>query len=181
MAGCHPRLAPPATTLEAVHEHVSARAPLTTELYVIGCEYVPVGIGIAYELRSGYEPDETTRAVQTAVRTLLWPLPPGGPFEQATGWPLARAVRDREIEVAVSRVPGVDEVIDIRLFDRRRTGEWERVQPGTDGAAQIVMEDYQLPEVERLVVLIDGPLDDTLDTEASGDGGVGVPVVPELC
>ena len=31
--------------IERLHAYLAARAPLATELYVIGCEYVPLGAG----------------------------------------------------------------------------------------------------------------------------------------
>jgi len=169
-------------TLEVVHEHVAERVCLGTELYVIGCEYVPVSLSIAFELRPGHEREATARAVQQAARTLLWPLPPGGPFEEGTGWPRGRPVRDREIEVAVARIPGVDEVIGITLFEQRAGGVWQAVRPGADGAAQIPLSAYQLPEVQQVSVVVDAPVETTLEpVDDAGSSGVGVPVVPELC
>lgn len=168
-------------TLDTVHSYVSERTVLGTELYVIGCEYVPISLSIAYELRPGYDREETSRAVQTAARTLLWPLPPGGPFEEATGWPRGRPVRDREIEVAVARIPGVDEVIGVTLF-AMRAGVFEPVSAGADGAASIPLSTYQLPELQQVSVVVDGPPETSLEPDAdAGSGGVGVPVVPELC
>ncbi|MBX2802820.1 MAG: baseplate J/gp47 family protein [Myxococcales bacterium] len=167
-------------TLEAVHAWVSERVPLTTELYAIGCEYVPIGLSVAYELREGFDQPETAQAIKVALRTLLWPLPPGGPFEDATGWPRARPVRERELEVAVARVPGVDEVRGIRLFVQRE-GDWVAVKRVVDGSTQIDLGVWQLPELLDVVVVTDDVAPDTLQPSTTGDGGVAVPVVPELC
>ena len=52
--------------------------------------------------------------MREALRRLLWPLPPGG--VDGNGWPLGRAVRERELEVEVSRVAGVAEVTGLNLF-----------------------------------------------------------------
>jgi predicted phage baseplate assembly protein len=171
---------PKRQTLEAVHAWVSARVPLTTEVYVIGCEYLPVGVSVAYELREGFERDATTQAVRTAVRAMLWPLPPGGPFEGGAGWPRGRAVRSRELEVAVARVPGVDEVHAVQLATRRADGSWATVAVGADGSAQITLGPWQLPEVLQLAVVADTEPDDLAPGD-DGPGDVAVPVVPELC
>lgn len=169
---------PSRQTLEAVHAWVSARVPLATEVYVIGCEYRPIGVSVAYELRQGYELDATTAAIRTAIRALLWPLAPGGP--DAAGWPRGRAVREREIEVVVARVPGVDEVHGIALHTRASDGRWSAVAPGADGTAQITLSTWQLPEVIQLSVVADTEVPDLSPTDdASAD--IAVPVVPELC
>jgi hypothetical protein len=100
--------------LEAVHAHLDARRPLTSELYVIGCEYVPLGISTGITVREGYGRETVVNAVREALFRWLWPLPPGGP--QGEGWPLARPVRDRELWMAVAQVPGVDTISGVRIF-----------------------------------------------------------------
>ena len=84
--------------LTAVHAYLEARRPLTTELYTIGCEYVPLGVSIGITLREGHGRDTVVNAVRNELRRQLWPLDTGGPTPG--GWPLGKAVRDREIEVA---------------------------------------------------------------------------------
>jgi predicted phage baseplate assembly protein len=102
--------------LEIVHAHVDARRPLATELYVVAPDYVPVGVGVSVSVRDGFGRDGVLQGVRDALRALLWPLPTGGP--DGAGWPLGRAVRERELEVAVSRVAGVGGVNGISLFTR---------------------------------------------------------------
>ena len=106
--------------IERLHAHFSTRTPLATELYVIGCEYVPLGLATTVTLREGHDRDATLFAVREALKRLLWPLPPGG--IDGSGWPLGRSVREREVEVEISRVAGVGEVGGINLF-RRADGE----------------------------------------------------------
>lgn len=100
--------------IERVRAWLDARRPLATELYVIGAEYVPIGVGVAITVREGFGPDAVTRAVTDALHRFLWPLAPGGP--QGQGWPLGRAVRDRELEVLVAHVEGIDTVAGVSLF-----------------------------------------------------------------
>lgn len=100
--------------LEAVHGHLDARRPLTTELYVIGCEYVPLGLAVGITVREGFGRETVVQAVRLAVRRFLFPLPAGGPSGQ--GWPLGRDVQDRELYVAVAQVPGVASIAGVNLF-----------------------------------------------------------------
>lgn len=176
-----PNPRPSRHTIEAVHAWLSPRVPLATELYVMGVEYVPLGVGVGFELREGFDRDEAFQAVRMAVRQLFWPLPPGGPPEAPAGWPRGRAVRAREIEVAVARVPGVDEVFGISLFEQRKDGTWKRINAAAVGGAEVKIKQWQLPEVLKLVVS-DSEVPDTLDgTDGSGDNEVAIPVVPEVC
>ncbi|MCB9742410.1 MAG: putative baseplate assembly protein [Alphaproteobacteria bacterium] len=173
-------------TIEAVHGYLAPRVPLATELYVMGCEYKPIGVSVGFELREGYDRDATTAAVRTAMRAMLWPLAPGGPFEDASGWPRGRAVRDRELEVAIARVPGVDEVKGVRLFTREADGSWTAADKVVDGAFQIDLDPWQLPELLRLSVRSDEDPSKSLtgsDAAQDLDGlrEVAIPVVPEVC
>lgn len=171
--------------IERVHAHLSARTPLATELYVIGCEYVPVGVAVAVSIRDGFGRDQVLLDVREALRRLLWPLVPGG-FEQR-GWPLGRAIRSRELAVAVARVEGVDEIGGLQIF-LRRDNAWVAA-PGSGRAGQgsdqeITLSPWQLPELLAVVVVEGDQPPASLralpNPHASADA-VAVPVVPELC
>lgn len=175
--------------IERVHGYLDARRPLTTELYVIGCEYIPIAITAGINVGDGFGRDTVINDVREALRSLLWPLTPGGP--EGDGWPLARSVRDREIEVAVARVAGVSGVMGINLF-RRENNDWRKIPAGR--TAEIILGKWQLPELLAVVVVADGlPPNDLrgapspFGTPGAGDGGTGdangvaVPVVPEVC
>jgi predicted phage baseplate assembly protein len=140
--------------LEAVHRHLDTRRALTTELYVIGCEYVALGLGVGVTVRDGFAHDETMHAVREGLRAVLWSLSPGG--ASGTGWQLGRAVSDRELEVAVARVPGVNTVTGVRLFERRNDG-WQPISvPDRSGSFVLPMRSWQLPELLSVVVRTDG-------------------------
>lgn len=178
--------------LEAVHAHLDARRPLATELYVIGCEYVPLGLSTAIRVRDGYPREAVVQAVRDALRAALWPLAPGGAEEQ--GWPLGTTVREREMEVVIARVPGVAEVAGVNLFGRQREG-WANLRTSAGAPAALTLEPWQLPELLGVVVA----LDETAAPESlagapnpfggwagpvPGGGstpGTAVPVVPEVC
>lgn len=168
--------------IERLHAYLSARTPLATELYVIGCDYVAIGVSVAVALRDGFARDQVLLDVREALRRLLWPLSPGG--LDAQGWPLGRAVRSRELEVEVSRVPGVDELHGLRLF-QRSGDDWQALPSvAADGAQVLTLQPWQLPELLS-VVAVDGP-DAPTDLRAlpnpfADANAVAVPVVPELC
>ena len=50
--------------IEAVHAQLDGRRPLATELYVIGCEYVPLAVSLAMGLRDDAPRDATLAAVR---------------------------------------------------------------------------------------------------------------------
>ena len=175
---------PDRNVLEAVHRHLDERRALTTELYVIGCEYIALGVGVGVTIRDGFGQDEALHAVREALRALLWPISPGG--NTGTGWQLGRAVSDRELEVAVARVPGVNTVAGVRLFERRNDAWQPIVVPDRSGSFLLPLREWQLPELLSVVVTADGvvPSDlrgDPSDASRTGAPDVGVPVVPAVC
>lgn len=171
--------------LEAAYAWLDPRRPLGTELYVIGCEYVSVGLAIAVRIRDGYAAEEVLPAVRTALRQFLWALPDGGLDGQ--GWPLGRSVDNRELEVVAARVPGVDATSDVSLFSdaagNAAQPRWQRVAPDSQDRASIALERYQLPELLALSV-IEGDIPAT-SPEGEGlvnpGGGAAVPLVPQVC
>jgi hypothetical protein len=172
--------------LEAAYAWLEPRRPLGTELYVIGTEYVGLGLAIAVRIRDGYAAEEVLPAVRTALRQFLWALPDGGIDGQ--GWPLGRSVDNRELEVVAARVPGVDATSDVSLFRDVSSSpaqpRWAVVAPDKQDRASIALQRYQLPELLALSV-IEG---DTAASspagagdDAAGAGGAAVPLVPEVC
>jgi predicted phage baseplate assembly protein len=175
--------------IERLHAHLSSRSPLATELYVIGCEYVALGVAVAVAIRDGHDRDATLFAVREAVRRLLWPLPPGG--IDGDGWPLGRSVRERELEVEVSRVAGVGEVGGINLFQRadgEHGPEWRLLpRSASDGSQTLALSAWQLPELLSVLAVgaepgAGAPRDlSALPNPFADAGAVAVPVVPPVC
>lgn len=180
--GPAPNPRPDRPFIERLHGFLSARTPLATELYVIGCDYVALGLSVAIAIRDGHARDQVLLDVREALRRLLWPLAPGG--LDGTGWPLGRSVRSRELEVEVSRVPGVDELRGLRLF-RQHEGDWQPLPLiAADGAQVLPLQPWQLPELLS-VVTVEGTSAPTnlraLPNPFADARAVAVPVVPELC
>lgn len=178
-----PNPRPDAPLLRAVHAWLDARRPLSTELYVIGCEYVPLGISVGVDLRDGFGREEVIRAVRETLYTFLWPLPSGGLTGE--GWPRGRSVQEREIEVAIARVPGVRTVNGINLFEKADNA-WRKLVPTTTcGGAELSLSPWSLPELLSVVVAVADKAPSDLrgvpNPFADQLNGVAVPVVPEVC
>lgn len=182
--GRNPR--PDRPFIEKVHAWLGTRVPLACELYVIGCEYVALGLAVGVTIRDGYARDSVLFEVRKALRQLLWPLPPGG--ADAKGWPLGRAVRERELEVEISRVAGVLEVSGLNLFERASFEEGDNWRPLTrstaDGTQTLPITAWQLPELLSVIVAEASAAPDSLSAlpnPFADANAVAVPVVPEVC
>ena len=176
-----PNPRPDRPTLERVHAWLDQRRPLATELYVIGCEYIPLGLSVGIDIQDGFGQDGVLQAVKDTMRAFLWPLRPGG--VNGEGWPLGRSVQERELEVMVARVPGVRGVRGLLLFRRGEKDRWTRIQPSVQQQASLTLEAWQLPELLEVIVSSGSPPGD-LDPRPllAGDGvGIAIPVMPEVC
>jgi predicted phage baseplate assembly protein len=172
---------PDRPTLETVHAWLDERRPVATELYVIGTDYVPIGVTAAVELVDSSQREAVLDAVAEAIRLHLWALPPGGPDGQ--GWPLGREVDDRQIETAIGRVPGVRTVAPVHLF-ARRPGErrWRMVPENAAGRARLRLLTWQMPELLMLAVSEGEEASTSLPpARAEAEPEIAVPVVPETC
>ena len=74
--------------LETVFAYLDTRRVLTTEMYVIGCEYVALGVSAGITVRDGFGREAVVQGVRDALRQFLWPLMPGG--INGGGWELGR-------------------------------------------------------------------------------------------
>ncbi len=176
-----PNPRPDRPLVERVHAWLDERRPLATELHVIGCEYVPLGLAAAVQVRDGFDVNQVLHAVRAALRQFLWPLAPGGP--DGGGWTLGRAVSDRELEVQAARVPGVGEVAGVRLFESTGGG-WRALASRRAGTpVSLALSGWQLPELQSVVVVEgdEAPPEPRRPGAGGGTSGIAVPVVPEVC
>ena len=153
-------------------------------MYVIGTEYVGLGISVAVEVRSGFALLQVGQQVKRALQNYLWPLAPGGPDQ--TGWPLGRVIRSLELEVIVSQVAGVVEVNGLLLF-QYSGGVYEALPVDGNGRSEMALLSWQLPELLQVVVAtgadgsqVSAPTSIT-PVDSSDPNSVAVPVVPKLC
>jgi len=171
-------------TLETVYQYLNPCRPVTAEMYVIASEYVGLGISVAVEVKTGYGLLQVSQAVETALRSYLWPLAPGG--ADNTGWPLGRSVRSLELEVVVSQVPGVIEVNGLYIFQPLAAGGYQQLPIGANDSSELDLESWQLPEVLDVIVMA-GPDGSGIQAPTSltpvveTDNTVAVPVVATVC
>lgn len=184
-----PNPRPDQPIIQKVYDYLSTRRPLATELYVIGCEYIPVAMSVGITVRPGFGFDQVNYDVRQVVQHYFWPLPPYGPAGE--GWLLGRSIKDRELEVIVAQVKGVNTVTGVNLF-RQQNKLWQIVPRSQQcQAIQIDLEQWQLPELLAVTVSTDGVIPETVTgitiggtgagTEGGVGGGVALPVVPEIC
>jgi predicted phage baseplate assembly protein len=174
--------------LETVYQYLDPRRPITAEMYVIASEYVGLGISVAVEVRTGYGLLQVSQAVETALRTYLWPIPGPIPVDGASNipWPLGRGVRSFELEVIVSQVAGVVEVNGLNLFQPLPSGAYQQLTPDASGKSELDLDSWQLPEVLEVVVMAgaDGSgiaVPTSLTPPPETDPTVAVPIVPSVC
>jgi hypothetical protein len=122
--------------LNTVCRYLDPRRVITTELHVVGPEYVDIAVSIGFDVISGREVAPVREAVKAAVRQFLSPLYGG---IEMKGWPLQKAVERLEIWAAAARVEGVSKVNQVLLA-------------GSDGVDRdrIAMTGLQLPRLAAL-------------------------------
>jgi predicted phage baseplate assembly protein len=171
--------------LKDVFTYLLKRVLVGTELYVLSPEFVPIAVSVLVQVRDKETEQQTLRAVQKALVTYLWSVPPGG--ARGEGWPMGVGVtvRGNELMTQVARVSGILAVNGLGLFRRGRKG-WQRIPENKE----IKLELYQLPELVGVRVetgrgtpkLPDG-IGAMAGQEQTTDGrrDVPVPVIPEVC
>jgi hypothetical protein len=164
--------------LENVYSYLNPKTPVAAEMYVIGTEYVDLGLSVAIDVSNGFGVLQVSQQVEQALRKYLWPVPPGGAANQ--GWSLGRTVRSLELEVIVSQVAGVSEVNGLLLFQPQTTGGYQQISPDSTGNAELTLESWQLPELLQVLVTV-GPTPLNLSPDLQTDNTVAVPVVPTVC
>jgi hypothetical protein len=192
--------------LDAICAYLNPRRLVTTEVFLRGPVYKPVWISVGINVVEGVGIAQVREAVRAALLQFLAPLadkssqaaaggtqatPPGGAQsadeQQPQGWPLRKAVNDRELLAVASRVRGVLSVNNVLV-----------AEGSLPAAAQINMRGLELPRVMGISVSVGEPV--SLDAlrgqsslppggatgdEGEGEGGAGpllpVPVIPEEC
>ncbi len=169
--------------LSNVYAYLDPKRPVAAEMYVIGTEYVQLGLSVAVEVRSGFGLQQVAQQVEQQLRVYLWPNPPGGANGQ--GWPLGRTVRSLELEVIVSQVPGVVEVNGLLLFQPISGGGFQQIAVNGSGTAELMLESWQLPELLQCLVTPgadgSGVTPGSLNPELPTDNTVAAPIVPSVC
>ncbi|MET0887588.1 MAG: hypothetical protein ABWX92_14195 [Mycetocola sp.] len=103
--------------LAAVRVQLEGMRTLGTRIFVVGPEYVAIGVSARLVLMPGAPGADVIEAATQAVRSFLHPVT-GGPTGR--GWPFGRTVRRTEVLQVLDSVPGVDRVDGLEL--RREPG-----------------------------------------------------------
>jgi hypothetical protein len=181
--------------LGAVACWLEPRRLVTTELVLRGPIYVSIQVSIAIEVVAGVAQAEVRDAVKAAVLQFLSPLPPPGttllddrvavlssPQQAAAqrGWPLGKAVAALELQAVVARVPGVDLVQPVQLFQvTTPAGALGRT---LTAVASLALVGLQLPRVLAIEVGVGGEPPAFTDTgSAAPPTTFPVPIVPQEC
>jgi predicted phage baseplate assembly protein len=156
--------------LRAICEYLEPRRVLTSEVHVRGPEYVGISVSVGITVVPGKDIPVVREAVKARIRQFLSPLPSGQDFP---GWPLEKAVEDREVLVAAAKVDGVAKVNQVLLWGA-----------AADPVLTIPITGRQLPRLDRLAVAI-GEAENIMAAEEPGAAKpkrrLPVPVVPREC
>jgi hypothetical protein len=106
---------PSAGFLKTVETYLDRRRLVTTNLHVIGPDYVPVKVSCRVFLKKRVSTSEAHESVIAALKQLLDPVF-GGP-ERGKGWPFGRSVFPSEINQRLAQLPSIDYVVGVRLND----------------------------------------------------------------
>ena len=115
--------------LQTVSNHLDELRLITTDVHVIGPEYVKISVKCTVHPRKRSCPDKVEQRVQEALEKFLDPLQ-GGP--DGGGWPFGRAVFPSEIYQAIEKVEGVDYATAVSIIaegQHRKEDEIIRIPP----------------------------------------------------
>jgi hypothetical protein len=165
---------PDAYFLGAVCRHLQPRRLVTTELHIRGPEYVDIWVSVGIQVYDGYATGPVQAAVKQALLRFLSPLYGG---YQGRGWPLKKSVRPEELSAVVTRVEGVQLVVNDLLLGTALTR----------GVSVVNLEGLQLPRLVKVAVTLGDPLplDQLYEAPAPPDEErqhwMPIPVLPERC
>jgi len=131
-----------------VREYLDARRLVTTQIFVVETEFVPVDIGVIVAKTAGANPVELEAKVREVIREFYDPEYGGSSsmavayvadlsFERGSGWAFGRNVYRSELFELLERIEGVDHV--------------EEIATPSD---TVLIEDYQLPAVQDVSVVV---------------------------
>ncbi|MBC8160669.1 MAG: baseplate J/gp47 family protein, partial [Roseiflexaceae bacterium] len=134
--------------LDAVCAYLDPRRLVTTELVLRKPTYKSIWISVGLDIVSGASAATVREDVKRALLTMLSPLPELPGPDATGGWPLRKAVLDRELMAVATRVPGVLLVNDLMLL----------AEGDVAAAETIPMRGLELPRVLGISVAVGEPL-----------------------
>lgn len=114
--------------LQTVRNHLEMHRLVTTDIYVIGPEYVKVSVKCKVRIKRKIGPEKVTKRVKEALESFLDPLRGG---EDERGWPFGRPVYLSEIYQIIDEVEGVDYAtgVSISAEEYHQKGDVLKIQP----------------------------------------------------
>ncbi len=115
--------------IRTVENHLNRHRLITTDLYVIGPNYVKISVKCKVHIKWKSSPEETKNRVREAIDEFIDPLQ-GGP--DGKGWSLGRSVFPSEIYQLIDKQEGVNYVTDVFLYatgQYRKKGETITIPP----------------------------------------------------
>ena len=155
--------------LDSVCEHLDARRLVTTEVHVVGPQYVDLTLAVGFDPVPGRDVPDVREGIKATVRALLSPLDlvPG---DGLGAWPLGKTVDPLEVLTVVARVDGVARVNGVRL----------NRPDGTPVVNTLPMTGLQLPRLVGLAVQPGDPPSGP-DSAPPATRLLPVPAIPEEC
>jgi len=98
--------------IQTVFRHLDIHRLVTTDLYVIGPQYVKISVKCKIRMVKRSSPAEVSKRVMEALERFLDPLADGPDGE---GWPFGRSVFPSEIYQIIDGVEGVDYATGVSL------------------------------------------------------------------
>lgn len=110
--------------LQTVSSFLETRRLITTNLHVIGPEYVTISISCKVRLMKKSSPAEVTKRIRNELNKFLDPLRGG---QDGKGWLFGRAVYPSEICQIIDNIEGLDCAYDIILSAESANGQYTKV------------------------------------------------------
>lgn len=105
--------------LQTVSSFLDARRLITSDLHVIGPEYVKISVICKVRIKKKSSPTEVKKRVQNELKRFLDPLKGG---QDGKGWPFGRAVYPSEIYQILDNIEGVDYASGVSLSSESANG-----------------------------------------------------------
>jgi hypothetical protein len=165
--------------LDAVCDYIEPRRLVTTEVFLRGPAYKGIWVSVGINVVAGVGVAQVRESVKSAILQFLAPLPADPTVildtqaalttapqyaDMQRGWPLRKAVTDRELLAVASRVSGVLSVNDVLVAE------------GSNAASpQITLTGLELPRVLGISVAVGEAvgLDELRGQLPVGSGGTG--------
>lgn len=167
---------PTVAMLRDVFQYLDERKTLSSELYVLSPQFVPIALSVAASVTDPRSEASVRGAIVATLLAHLWALAPGG---LGGGWPMGRPISVNELRTVAGRTAGVQSIDGLTLYHREEAGgAWATLEEEA-----FALKRFQLPELMAVHVAreLETP---PLVAGAAVPGGPQpqpAPVAPDLC